>query len=178
MSRIKIDLQHATTEQVAAQLLVILRENTSRRVSVGYYPGCLNSVLQFEFAPVALGLDVRGGVLCQPGGAFSSYGGDQGPDWLRKKYADAVSWLRHNHYIARDHTQSSDQFAEVTSDGASVEVDPSSVSFIIPRPWKHWRGVRWQCFLARSQKGGTGVHRDRVLDRREPAGDVRTQLCW
>lgn len=155
MSRIKIDLKNATTEQVAAQLLTILRENISGRVSVGYYQGCLESILQFEFAPVALGLDVRGGVLCQPGGAFSSYGGDRGPEWLRKKYNEAVNWLRKNDYIVRDHTQRDDQFAEATAEGAAVEIDAGSMSFVIPRPWKHWlSGYARGVFLLSVVKGG------------------------
>lgn len=155
MSRIKIDLQKATTEQVAAQLLTILRENTARRVSVSYYPGCLESILQFEFAPVALGLNVRGGTLIQSGGAFSSYGGDRGPEWLRKKYAEAVNWLRRGHYIVRDHTQSDDQFAEVTQEGASVVIDSERMLFVIPRPWKHWHTVYSQgVFLIGVRKGG------------------------
>lgn len=137
MSRIKINLQRATTEQCAAQLLAILRENVVQPPPLGY-PGSLESILQFEFAPAALGLNVRGGVWIQPGGAYSSYGGDRGPDWLRKKYAEAVNWLRH-HYIVRDHTQSEDDFVEVTSDGTSVEIDQSSMSFVISRPWRHWR---------------------------------------
>lgn len=155
MSRIKIDLQRATSEQVAAQLLTILRENTSRRVSVGYFPGSLESILQFEFAPAALGLNVRGGVLIQPGGAAGSYGGDRGPDWLRKKFADAVGWLRRNHYIVRDHTQSDDQFAEVTEDGSKAEVDPGRMNFVIPRPWKQWRSEYERgVFLLAVKKGG------------------------
>lgn len=60
-------------------------------------------------------------------------------DWLRKNYSEAVNWLRRHHYIVRDHTQSDDQFAEVTADGAGVEIDTKSMSFIIARAWKHWR---------------------------------------
>lgn len=139
MSRIKIDLQRATTEQYAAQIVTILRENVGQRPPGGYYPGSLESILQFEFSPVALGRNVRGGVWIQPGGAFSSYGGDRGPDWLRRKYADGVNWLRRHHYIVRDHTQSDDDFVEVTSEGASIEIDQGSMSFVISRAWKHWR---------------------------------------
>ena len=36
MFRIKIDLKAATTEQVAAQILTILRENATRRPPAGY----------------------------------------------------------------------------------------------------------------------------------------------
>ncbi len=94
MSRIKIDLPTATTEQIAAQILVILKENGQGRPHVDYFPGSLESILQFEFAPVERGLDVRGGVLRQLGGAVSSYGGDRGSDLLRRRYYEAVDWLR------------------------------------------------------------------------------------
>jgi hypothetical protein len=139
MTRITVDLQSATIEQVAAQLLTILRQNVANRPAGGYYPTCLESILQFEFSPKAMGLNVRGGVLVQSGGAFSSYGGDRGPDWLREKYFDAVNWLRQQHYIVRDPTQTSDQFAKVTQDGQTVEIDATSMLFVIPRQWTHWR---------------------------------------
>lgn len=141
MSRIKIDLQSSTVEQVAAQLLTIIRENQNGESTAGYYPGCLESILQFEFSPSALGINVRGGVLSQSGGAVSSYGGDRGPEWLRKKYFESVNWLRQKGYIIRDHTQSNDQFAEATRDGQIVEIDSSNMLFVIPRPWTHWRAV-------------------------------------
>jgi S1-C subfamily serine protease len=141
MSRIKIDLKAASVEQVAAQLLTILRENGSGGTAGAYFPGCLESIQQFEFTPSALGLNVRGGVLIQSGGAVSSYGGDRGPDWLRKKYSDAVHWLRQKGYIVRDHTQRSDQFAEVTTDGQTALIDSATMLFVIPRQWTHWRAI-------------------------------------
>ena len=139
MSRIRISLPTATTGQIAAQILVILRENGQGRPPGGYFPGCLESILQFEFAPVERGLDVRGGVLRQPGGGFGTYGGDRGSDPLRKRYFEAVNWLRQRGYIVRDHTQSSDQFTEVTRDGSAVGIDLQRMTFVIPRNWTHWR---------------------------------------
>lgn len=139
MSRISIDLKSATVEQFAAQLLTLLRENSKGRPPGGYFPGCLESIVQFEFSPVALELDVRGGVLRQPGGAVSHYGGDRPPEWLKKRYSEAANWLRQRGYIVRDHTQSSDQFAEVTSEGAEVVIDTTTMLFVIPRRWTHWR---------------------------------------
>lgn len=139
MSRITIDFESATVEQFAAQILTLLRENSKGRPPGGYFSGCLESILQFEFSPVALGRNVEGGTLRQSGGVVSSYGGDRPPDWLRKKYYEAVNWLRQQGYIVRDHTQSSDQFAEVTSEGQAVDIDPATMLFVIPRQWTHWR---------------------------------------
>ncbi len=154
MSRIKISLPTATTEQIAAQILVVLKENGQGRPPGGYFPGCLESILQFEFAPVERGLDVRGGVLRQPGGGFGFYGGDRGSDSLRKRYFEAVNWLRQRCYIVRDHTQSSDQFAEVTRDGLAVGIDSHRMIFVIPRKWTHWRSeYEGRVFLLSIRKG-------------------------
>lgn len=138
MSRIKIDLKTATVEQYAAQILMILRDNAAGKRTVHYYPGSVESILQFEFAPKELGLDVRGGVLHEAG-AFTTYGGDRGSADLRMHFHEAVNWLRKNGFVVRDHEQSSDQFIEVTSDGAMVEVDPRTMLFVIPRKWPYWK---------------------------------------
>jgi hypothetical protein len=135
-----IDLATATTEQFAAQILTILKDNSQASPPMGYYPGCLESILQFEFAPKERGLNVRGGALIQPGGAVSiTYGGNRGSESLRRRYDEAVNWLRRRGYIVRDHTQSNDQFAEVTRDGFDVAIDPHRMDFVIPRQWTHWR---------------------------------------
>lgn len=155
MSRIKIDLSRATTEEIAAQILAILKENCRGRSPVGYFPGCLESVLEFEFAPEERGLDVRGGVLHQPGGVYSSYGGDRVSDSLRKRFYEAVNWLRQRGYIVRDHTQSSDQFAEVTPDGSAVGIDLHRMTFVIPRSWPYWRSqFDEKVYLLSIKKGG------------------------
>ena len=119
-----------------------------------YFPGSLESILQFEFAPVERGLDVRGGVLRQLGGAVASYGGDRGSDLLRRRYYEAVDWLRQKGYIVRDHTQSSDQFAKVTQDGLAVGIDSQRMTFVIPRKWTHWRTeYEERVFLLSIKKG-------------------------
>ncbi|QDU94107.1 S1 family peptidase [Lignipirellula cremea] len=138
MTHISINLNDASTEQYAAQILLIVRENAETRPAGDYYPGCLESILQFEFSPSALGLDVRGGVLRQSGGAVSSYGGDRPPDWLRQKFGEAVNWLRQRGYLVRDHSQSNDQFVEATSEGRRVEIDTLTMKFLIPRNWTEW----------------------------------------
>lgn len=138
MTQVSIDLSSATTEQLAAQVLLILRANANGRPAAGYFPGCTESILAFEFAPIEKGLDVKGGVLRQ-GGAVSMYGGGAVSPALRKRYLESLDWLRSRGFIRRDHTQTSDQFMELTAEGVVAQVDSRSMTFVIPRPWTHWR---------------------------------------
>lgn len=139
MSRISIELQTASVEQVAAQLLTIMRENKITNAPDSYSPGSLESMLQWEFSPTALGIDVPEGDLKPPGGVFSRYGTDNGPEWLRTKFFESVRWLCEKGYIVHDQAQGSDDFAEVTTEGEAVEINAATMMFVISRPWAFWR---------------------------------------
>lgn len=139
---VSIKPKTATVEQVAAQLLTILRRNETQEPAGGYWPRCVKSILAFEFTPQALGLDVRGGVIRLPGGGVAAFGGNYDPPaWLEDKYEEAVHWLREHGYIRRDRTQTSDQFVELTTEGRRVGIDPAAMTFVMPRGWTHWRSV-------------------------------------
>jgi S1-C subfamily serine protease len=142
VSSIVIDLNTASTEQYAAQILAVLRQNQKGRPAGGYYPGSLEGILSFEFVPKAKGLDVRDGVWHQPGGVYAPFGySDSAPDWLRDRFFDAVHWLRQHSYIRQDHTQSSDKIVELTAEGRQTEIEPATMTFVRPRDWTYWRSV-------------------------------------
>jgi hypothetical protein len=78
-----INLKTATVEQVAAQLLTILRRNETQEPACGYRPRCVKSVLAVEFTPQALGLDVQGGGIRLRGGGVAAFGGNYDPPGWR-----------------------------------------------------------------------------------------------
>ena len=141
MSRLTIDLKAASVEQVAAQLLTIMRENKLRNPPANYYPGSLESILQMEFSPVALGIKVTEDVSKPPWDAFSSYGADSGPGWLRTKFFESVAWLCDMGYIVHEQSLGSDDFAKVTPTGEAVEIDSTTMKLLMSRPWDDWKSA-------------------------------------
>lgn len=128
MSRVKIDVQKCSVEELAGQILTILRANEGARPPAGYFGGSLESILQFEIAPKALGRNVtETGVLVE-NGAYQAYGGDRGPDWLRKKYFEAANKLRTLGLIHDDPEQSSREFVVLSDEGRNAPVDPNTMA--------------------------------------------------
>ncbi|GEM_PF-6577293 len=128
MSRVKIDLQKCSVDQMAGQILTILRTNERERPPAGYFGGSLESILQFELAPKALGRNVTETGVLVMNGAYQAYGGERGPEWLRRKYFDAVNKLRTRGLIYDDPDQSSPEFVVLSEEGRSVPVDPVTMA--------------------------------------------------
>ena len=154
--RLTIDLKSASTEQYAAQLLLVLRHNQTSAPAAGYYPNSLLAILEFEFAPHAAGAE-SAGPRGMKGGSVAIFGSPGTPPWLREKFFDAVHWLQQKGYIRQDRSQRSDEFMEPTVEGRQVEIDPSAMTFVMVRKWTHWRaeyaGSVFQ--LSIRYKGGT-----------------------
>lgn len=152
---ITLDLKTASTEQCAAQLLVVLRRNQVRPPDAGYYHNSLIAILEYEFAPAATGVGV--GVRPHKGGAVAIFGPTYPPPWLKEKFFDAVHWLQQRGYIRQDRSQRSDEFMEPTAEGGQVEIDPAAMTFVMVRKWTHWRSQYADSVFQLSirYKGGT-----------------------
>lgn len=133
-----IDLKTASTEQYAAQLLLILlREQNSDRMS-GYPGSLLPSILEFEFTPHA---DRAASVTSRGmrGGWVEITGSVSPPDWLREKFYEGVHWLQQKGYIRQVRGQRSDEVVQPTPEGKRAVIDQTTMTFVMPRNWTHWQ---------------------------------------